>query len=108
MTRRLQQGLWTVRPRKLVSYRAKGQGCVALSIHVPDTRKGVCLTIRGFKPIYLVCFNDCQCESILVSERIRGNNPLGTSSKEAAVLQLQVISRSFSVVHNCIIIQYSV
>jgi len=37
LTRRLQQWLWTVCRRRLVSYRAKGHGCVAPSIHIPDT-----------------------------------------------------------------------
>jgi hypothetical protein len=36
---------------------------------------------------------------MVVSEGITENNPLGTSRKEAAVLQLQVIYRSFSVAH---------
>ena len=55
-----QQRLWTVCPRRLVSYRAKGQGCVAQTVHIPDIRKGLCLTTRGYKPIYVVSFNDCQ------------------------------------------------
>jgi hypothetical protein len=60
LKRRLQQRLWTVCPRRWVLYRAKGQGCVARSIHIPDTRKGLCLTRRCYKPIYVVCFNGCQ------------------------------------------------
>ena len=34
---------------------------------------------------------------------ITENNPLRTSNKEDAVLQLQVISRSFGVARNCIL-----
>jgi hypothetical protein len=67
LTRRLQHRLWTVCPRRLVSYRTKVQGCVAASIHAPDTRNELCLITRRHKPIYvffvyflLVCFNDCQ------------------------------------------------
>ena len=76
------------------------------AIHVPDTRKGLCLTTRGYKPIYIVFFlkkTVSKCESLVVSEVITENNPLRTSNKEDAVLQLQVISRSFGVARNCIL-----
>ena len=36
---------------------------------------------------------------MVVSEGITENNPFGTSGKEAAVLQLQVIFRSFSALY---------
>ena len=53
LTRRLQKRLWIVGPLRLVSYCTNGQGCVAPSIHVPDARNGLCLTVRRYKPIYV-------------------------------------------------------